>query len=68
MRFVAGVSRVSLRDPFAPASDLTDERTRRGIRRRRNGHIEVGPLPTNGHHPHHQHQDEEEDDRVPAPV
>ncbi|MGH9084495.1 MAG: transglutaminaseTgpA domain-containing protein, partial [Acidimicrobiales bacterium] len=69
MRFVAGVSRVSLRDPFAPASDLTEVRARGGLRRRRNGHIDVTPPVTNGHRAHdHQNQDEEEDDRVPAPV
>jgi hypothetical protein len=65
MRFVAGVSRISLRDPFAPDADLTDERTPRRRLARRGADVDLAGR-SNGQHPHAQQQ--EEDDRVPVSV
>lgn len=82
MRFVAAVSRISLRDPYAPGADLTrssrnrsDDDSidgRRWFRRRASvdevpSHVE----PIGSRRPQPQpdvHVDEEEPDRVPSPL
>ena len=73
MRFVAGVSRVSLRDPFAPATDLTGGRRNGASRRRRRDEepdegppdatreLEVDPVDPD-------RIEQEVDRRVPAPI
>ena len=66
MRFVAGVSRVSLRDPFAPGADLTEDRRRAGRRRRDRG--PGGVQSVNGHGPDEHQTRDEEDTRAPASV
>jgi hypothetical protein len=65
MRFVAGVSRISLRDPFAPDTDLTGTTGRSPrTRRARRGESAPTPEPVRVDAP----PLDEEDDRVPVSV
>lgn len=67
MRFVASVSRVSLRDPFAPDADLTATR-RRSRRRLGRTPTATDPSPSTEGSPDGGRPFEEEDDRVPVSV